>query len=68
MSVWEQHYKWLRMVPHYRTFMGDEFITDGITVHLPLFQDGQNITMERIWNSFQKKGCTLMYIDIFPAF
>ena len=67
-SVWTEHYKWLRMVPHYRTFMGDEFISDGITVQLPLFQEGQNMMMERIWNAFQKKGCSLDFLDIRPAF
>ena len=68
MSAWDNKdlYMWSAVTPHYRTFTGLEFVGDPLHIHLPLYQEGQNMTMERLWKIFWKYGSDLIYLNIQP--
>ena len=61
------NYKWVSIVPNYKTVTGLQFVGDPIVICLPLFQEAQNMTMDRIWRCFMKYGSDLTHLDITSA-
>ena len=59
-----EYWRWVKVIPYYTSWLGNPYIGEGITIHLPMFQDAQSIMMDKLWKLFQLREADLNYLNI----
>ena len=59
-----EHWRWVKIIPYYTNWLDKPYIGEGIVIHIPLFQDAQNIMMDKLWKLFSIRAADLNYLNI----
>jgi hypothetical protein len=57
-------YAWAKITPHCRTFLNVEYTLDSFYIHIPLFQWGQNMTMDIVFERCLRQNRDVKYLNI----